>query len=277
MIITDLDGTLLNSEGKLSDKDRETLIRLGERKMVRVVATGRILHSAMLVLDKDFPIDYLVFSSGAGVLDFKNNQLLHANFMERDDVFHSLEIVEKLDLNFMLHGPVPDNHFCICRRGGEFDHKDFDHRLSNYREFAHPYDEHEVILKKWNYRASLIVCSVPFQEGEPLYYKLKEVLPKLHIVRNTSPLDPNYHWVEILPLGVSKASGCQWLLEHLNRPTERNLGVGNDFNDVDLLEWVDAAFVVENAPKELLDKYKVVSDHKNSGFSHAVERFLKSK
>ena len=59
-VFTDLDGTLLNSNQRLSDINRQTLTSLGKAGICRIVATGRSLYSAQRVLDDEFPIDYPV-------------------------------------------------------------------------------------------------------------------------------------------------------------------------------------------------------------------------
>ena len=66
MVITDLDGTLLNSGRIVSPENRRALERLGELGVVRVIATGRSLFSFNKVIERDFPVDYLLFSSGGG-------------------------------------------------------------------------------------------------------------------------------------------------------------------------------------------------------------------
>ena len=76
MVVTDLDGTLLDTQARLGSVNRQALELLGETGSLLVIATGRSLHSAESVLDADFPIDYLVFSSGAGILDWSNRELL---------------------------------------------------------------------------------------------------------------------------------------------------------------------------------------------------------
>ena len=78
ILITDLDGTLLNQERKVSPADRDALQRCPDHGIVRVVATGRNLYSAHKVLTPDFPIDYLIFSSGAGLVDWPRQELLLA-------------------------------------------------------------------------------------------------------------------------------------------------------------------------------------------------------
>ena len=51
MVVTDLDGTLLDAGARLGAENRQALERLGEAGSLRVVATGRSLHSAEAVLD----------------------------------------------------------------------------------------------------------------------------------------------------------------------------------------------------------------------------------
>ena len=69
IVFTDLDGTLLNSDQHPGRRDLEMLHRLGEQGIVRVIVTGRNLFSLSKVLGDDFPVDYVIFSTGAGILD----------------------------------------------------------------------------------------------------------------------------------------------------------------------------------------------------------------
>ena len=75
IVVTDLDGTLLPSQGCISKKNYNTLVSLRDKEIIRVIATGRTLYSAMAVLPEDFPIDYLIFSSGAGIIQWNTKEL----------------------------------------------------------------------------------------------------------------------------------------------------------------------------------------------------------
>ena len=52
------------------------------------------------------------------------------------------------------------------------------------------------------------------------------------------------------------------------------MAIGNDFNDIDMLDFTANSFVVENAPEVLKEKYRVVANAANSGFTQAVKLFL---
>ena len=67
LFATDLDGTLLRDDKSISRDDWKSLHLLGEKGIVRVAATGRSMFKVKQVLPKDTPVDYIVFSSGAGI------------------------------------------------------------------------------------------------------------------------------------------------------------------------------------------------------------------
>jgi len=86
MVVTDLDGTLFQRDRRPSPRNLRTLVKLGRRGRLRVIATGRNLFSARKVLPLDFPVDYLLFSSGAGIMDWPAQKLLRAVSMGQAEV-----------------------------------------------------------------------------------------------------------------------------------------------------------------------------------------------
>ena len=103
MVITDLDGTLIRSDRTFANADLNTLVALGREGVVRVVATGRSLYSARMVLEPEFPIDYLIFSTGAGIFDWPQQRLLRKNALGASDVESAARVLASMDLPFMVH------------------------------------------------------------------------------------------------------------------------------------------------------------------------------
>jgi len=110
MVITDLDGTLFNDKKEISLLDMRSLFWLGENNIIRVIATGRNYFSVNSVLKSNFPIDYLIFSSGAGILDWKKKHLLHSQQIHSNEVRAITKILLSHDVDFMIHEIIPDNH-----------------------------------------------------------------------------------------------------------------------------------------------------------------------
>ena len=108
LVVTDLDGTLLDSAARLGRAQRHALEDLGHGGAVRVVATGRSLYSARTVMPADFPIDYLVFSSGAGIMSWADGQLLRSRAMAPSVASDLVARLRALSLDFMVHHAAPD-------------------------------------------------------------------------------------------------------------------------------------------------------------------------
>jgi len=270
IVITDLDGTLLPSQGEVSELDLNTLKKLQSENIVRVIATGRNLYSALSVLADDFPIDYLIFASGAGIFDWKKRELIFSQHLDADSVFEISSELIRLKTDFMILDTIPNNHqFAYYRSGNS--NPDFDRRLSLYKPFANPIGNSEETKRE---ACQLLVilssCVNSFNE-------LKAKFENVKIIRATSPLDHESIWMEIFPLHISKAYGAEWLCKHLELDSNSSVVIGNDYNDLDLLEWGKCPFVVANAPKELRDSYQVSKSVDESGFSYAIDQVLNFK
>ena len=68
LFITDFDGTLLRSDGTLAQCDLDALGSLRMRGIKTAVATGRSLYSFIDSPGADLPVDYIIFTTGAGVV-----------------------------------------------------------------------------------------------------------------------------------------------------------------------------------------------------------------
>ena len=104
--------------------------------------------------------------------------------------------------------------------------------------------------------------------------KILLTFPELSVIRTTSPLNPDYTWMEIFPSGVSKAHGIEEICRITGISQKNTLGIGNDFNDLEMLDFTHHSYVVGNAPEELKIKYLISLTHDKDGFSHAVNKHL---
>ena len=264
MVISDLDGTLLNNNKEISSSDIDTLKKLGERQITRVIATGRNLYSALKVLKPETPIDFLIFSSGAGILNWKNKELMFSAFISAPSVNELKLFFINEFFDFMIHDPVPDNHFFYYWSSGKRN-KDFLRRLSVYKPYARQLMSKDFILGE----ASQFIIIVT--EYHSLQSKLQAKLPNLNIIRTTSPLDGKTTWIEIFPYATSKAYASQWIINQFKLNPQFTLAIGNDYNDSDLLKWADHSYVVENGVTELKDTHQVTKSNAENGFTNAVK------
>ena len=270
-VFTDLDGTLLGSDQKLSSANHDVLEMLGQHGILRVVVTGRSLFSCRRVLNKSFPIDILVTSTGAGIFSYPDFELLFDQALTKTEVSESIEVLNALKLDFMVHDPVPDNHrFCWYQHTTH--NSDFAHRLTLYQGHHQPIEK---LAKFDRISTQLVAVSLQGDNVSALPY-LKQKLSGLTVIRTTSPLDHQSTWYEIFPSDVSKSSAAAWVCSKFNLDLNEVFAIGNDYNDLDLLRWCNQSRVVANAPAELTSEFEIVASHDDDGFAQAIVEWLDS-
>jgi len=272
MVITDLDGTLFQQRSPPSAADRaisprnlRTLVELGRRGRLRVIATGRSLFSARKVLTPDFPVDYVLFSSGAGIMDWPAQKLLRAVSMGAPEVGRAFRVLAARRLDFMVHRPIPENHYFRYYSAGG-DNPDFEARKALYAPFASAGD-----LREAPTEACQLLAVEPPGRRPSVYESVRAELDGLTVLRSSSPLDHRSCWIEVFPAAASKSKAAAWLAALLGVDPKRVLAVGNDYNDLDLLEWAGTPRLVAGAPPELAARFPVAASEDDSDFAETVE------
>lgn len=271
LVATDLDGTFLKNDKSISNENLEVLHSLGEKGILRVVATGRNLKKTMEVISSEVPFDYIVFSSGAGVYDWKHEKLLYHQNLNQQIVQQIADFLVALDLNFHLFKPVPENFNCWFHRGSipcsEFE---------SYFDFHQSYSEPLPLDQKLGSEACQFLVVFPNNPEQFIVFKkeIEQRFPEVKVVRTSSPLDTGYIWMEIFHQSVSKGNGVKFICDTLQIDHEHTLGIGNDFNDLDLLEFTNFSYIVENSPPELKERFLRALSNEESAFAKAVIKYL---
>ena len=270
LFITDFDGTLLRSDGTLAQRDLDALTSLSGQGIRTAVATGRSLYSFNTSPGVDLPVDYIIFTTGAGVVSQPEGTLVYQVNLTRDMVMQALDIFSASGLDFFLHDPVPDNHkFLYYRATGN--NTDFETRLERYRPFGEPF---KTSAGNGFGEASQLLAIIPQNAAAEVVADVRRVLSGLSVIQTTSPLDHTSTWIEVFHPNVSKSGTVAWLAAKLDVDQIDTLAIGNDYNDQDLLEWAANGVVVENAPKDLKARFPTVASNNDGGVAEAIAQWL---
>jgi Cof subfamily protein (haloacid dehalogenase superfamily) len=269
LFVCDFDGTLLRSDRSFSPADLEALKQLDQLGIVRVIATGRSIYSLNTVSISELPVDFIIFSSGAGITQHPGGDIIRKVSLEAHEVSRAIAILQAEDLDFMVHRPIPDNHVFGYYESTPAN-TDFKRRIDLYSQFAFPLDE----VSDGFGTATQLLAILPPASSLQVLETIRKKLPGFNIIQTTSPLDGQSIWIEIFPATVSKGLTAAWLTAKFDLDSDQTLSIGNDYNDLDLLEWTASSFVVENAPDDLKDRFPVVASHNESGVAEGIERWL---
>jgi HAD superfamily hydrolase (TIGR01484 family) len=272
LFIMDLDGTLLQSDRTFAAPDLEALRELGELNIVRTIATGRSLASFNTVVVSDLPFDYIIFSTGAGVMHYQSGEIIRSVHLKPHEVRLASAVLSACRLDFMVHRPIPDNHMFAYLRSNE-GNTDFERRIKLYQRYAIALEAAGGDFGP----ATQLLAVVPPREAKSALDDIRVEMPNFNVIQTTSPLDGKSTWIEIFPRTVSKSQTAAWLANTLGIASHSIVSVGNDYNDLDLLEWTASSFVVDNAPADIKSRFDCVASNNNGGVAEAARYWLEKQ
>lgn len=248
LFITDFDGTLLNDRGTISDRDIATLNALREKDVAVAIATGRSQFSFERALGqmnrKCLPMDYLLFSTGAGVLDTTRNIIIRSRSISRQDTRSIINYFDRAGVDYMIHKSIPDTPYFLYKCNQE-QNDDFRSRIALYQQFASP------LISDVYEEATQVLAVIPRGRPAPPVEEIRSKLKTFSVIQATSPLDHASVWIEVFHPDVSKSRTAKWLSDRLGIDPRQVVAVGNDYNDQDLLSWSGKAYATANSVKGL--------------------------
>ena len=264
--ITDLDGTILPKGGVLSQETVQAFQAAKNRNCTCIIATGRNLYSTLRDIPEDLPLDYLVFSSGAGILRWADRKIIFTRHLSQQESRDIAAYLWDYNINFTIQREIPDNHRFYYTDIYPL-HEDYKRRLSNYLDYgsliSSPLD-----IEGQTTQFVMILDGMQLRTLE----NIRKDLSTYSVVRSTSPLDNRAIWLEIFAADINKGSTCKQLLQDLNIALADCVGIGNDYNDVDFLDICGQGFMVANAPSRLKPHYKSVASDRNNGFAEFITK-----
>ena len=99
-------------------------------------------------------MDYVIFSSGAGVMQLKGKNIIRSFSFTEHEVQHICSKLIELSCDFMVFKPIPLNHYFYYYRSGILN-PDFETRLTVYP------DCHEPLPERVAFNAAQFLCIEP--------------------------------------------------------------------------------------------------------------------
>ncbi len=301
IIFLDFDGTLFGPDRRIHPDDINTLQKARDAGYLAVIATGRNLFSIQRAAAGFSPLlqsytDYIIFSSGAGVLnmdDFEKNtselnyRLIESTNLDPETAFSAAERFFNDGIDFMIHKPVPDNHHMIYIKANGFVNPDFYRRINAYRDFSAGISpegdltELETIQQHCSSGPCQLLGILPFTEPEDKNLpeaevsRLRESLPQASVIRTTSPIDNQSIWVEVFSRNVSKSAAAERFAKRFKLGPSECLAIGNDYNDEDLIEWAGSGWIVDEAPRSMRARFRNAGSNRTAAVAAAVREFCR--
>ena len=264
MIVMDLDGTLLNEEGIVTQKTKEYLGKLKKEGYVIAIATGRILKSALIATDGAEFANYIVADAGAAVYKMQAD-----NWEEVDADLISRKIAEEIISEF---DDEKFRHIDLCS-------KDYINMYAtkyfSEGRVVRIYDDKDTILRNIH---KITHISAGFWKNDFVkeYQKIfTKKYPELDIKIMQDSFD-DVQWLELFNKGVEKYSGINKVAQMENIKNENIIAFGDGLNDIDMIEKCGIGVAMKNALIDVKEKANFITDKTNleDGIIDFLQKYL---
>ena len=259
LVVADLDGTLRSRVLGVTPGTRAAIAAARARGARVCVATGRMWTSAapwVRLLAADSPV---ILYNGGQVLDFATGRILYERRLSRDVAREALALLRRepgapvhlyLDDRVYVERPDPLTDAYAADDGVTVDVVPaFEPLLA-----ADPY--------------KMLVIGEPARMAA-LGRAMREAALPVHAVQS----EPQY--LEILPAGVSKGAALRAMLDALGVPAEAVVAVGDNWNDLELIEAAGLGVAMGHAPAGVRARAAhVCGTSEEDGFREVIERFV---
>jgi Cof subfamily protein (haloacid dehalogenase superfamily) len=270
LIGIDVDGTLLDSHGHLPDANRDAIFDAVAAGIHVALVTGRSYPFARPIADTLPDSITLIVSSGA-VERSMNGTVLARRLLDRQ--------VAETVLGATL--PYRDHAALI-----------FDRDESNQIVFETMNWEHPGRKNYWLRNQHLIAQTIPLEDAliedpvEVMFNGAADAMRQLtealrrdargFAVSLTEYVHRDFSLVDVTAPHATKGHALAWRAGQLGLNRDEVMAVGDNFNDLEMLEYAGTAVVMGNADPRLLerDEFYTTLSNDEGGVAAAIERFI---
>lgn len=255
LLCTDLDDTLLTTGDKqLSDVNRDAIDYFISQGGTFTFATGRVPMGATLLLDIIKPNAPMICFNGCGIYDFHKEELIWSIYLDKD----ALKVVEFVDKNYPDCGieVCTDNNVYFCKENKLTQM----HRM--HENLPYNYLDYKNIFVPWK--------KVIFPIEEHRMNALRTGLENLEFAEKYDFVQSDKVYFEILPKGASKGAALMELAKILGIDPKRTIGIGDNFNDIEMVKMAGIGVAVANAVNELRQAADVITVDNDSNAIAAI-------
>lgn len=260
MVVIDMDGTLLNSKGQISDTFFNLYSELKKFNIKFVAASGRPYDSIINKIGflKD---EITIVSENGAYAKHKHQELLLTNLAEnRRELI--LPILRKLD------GVYP----VLCG-------KNYAYLETREKRFIDVFNEYYVSYKivddlsKVNNDDFLKIAVYHFESSEKFIYPAVK-----HLENEMQVKVSGEHWVDLSEKNANKGYAIDFLQKKWGITKEETMVFGDYNNDIEMLELADFSYAMENAhPNVLKTANYMTKSNDEEGVEIVLEELLKAK
>lgn len=286
LVAIDLDGTMLNRYGEISDKTKEIVTRCLNKGTEIVLASGRPIDSIKTIA-KELGINgYFIAGNGALVYDIEKDKIIYENYMKKEKVLEVIKICEENSISYNVYTDkailTTSLKFNVLYYYKENLKKEENKKtnisiVENMYDYVKNLNEHKFL--------KITICDENSSIFNSIIKKIKDIneievlevshMSKKRIQQGTEEIPVEYFYTEISANHVDKWDAIQFLMKKLELKTEEIMAIGDNINDKKMIENAAMGIAMEGSTPDIINIANDVTEtNDNDGVAKALKKYI---
>jgi Cof subfamily protein (haloacid dehalogenase superfamily) len=271
LLATDIDGTLLNPEFKISEGDLTALQRAHATGIEIVLVTGR-RHTFALPIAKQLGFDLWLISSNGAVTRSLTGETFHRDMMPAETCLRLCGVMQEFRGNTVLTFDRETKGAIVLERMDELGAsiRRWLEKNMEYIEFVVPIEKALVTNP-----VQAMFCGTMMRMSTAMRALEQAGMDGMVTVLRTEYPERDLSMIDVLNAGCSKGHALERWAAYRGYRREEVMAVGDNHNDVEMLEFAGHPVIMGNACEELRTRgWRVTRGNHECGLAAAVELAL---
>lgn len=247
LIAIDLDGTLLNSYGVITENTKKIIKKVEEQGVNIILASGRPIDSIQAIANEIESKKYFIAGNGAIVYDIEKDEIIYENCLKKQKVLEIIKICEENSIGYSIY-TEKEILTTALKYNVLYYHKENLKKPEDKKTKISIIQNMEEYIKNDNTSRYLkiTVCDEDKIVFDSIIRKLRnlkdiEVLDVSHMARKTikqgtEEIAVEYYYTEISRKNVDKWNAIEFLAKKLEIESKDIMAIGDNINDKQMIE-----------------------------------------
>ena len=242
----DLDGTMLNQYGVVTQNTKDAIKRAQERGIEVIIASGRPIDSIKTIAKEIKSEKYFISGNGAIIYDISKNEIIYENTLKKQKTLDIIKICEENSIYYNIYTEkeiiaksLQCNVLYYYKENANKEEEDKTH-INIVK------DVYEYILKRDEKILKITICDSHQTIFKSIMKKLREIdeievlevehMSRKMIRQGTEEVPIEYFYTEISAKNVDKWNAIEVLAEKMQIKPEEIIAIGDNMNDKKMIE-----------------------------------------
>lgn len=288
LIAIDLDGTMLNSYGIVTENTKNTISKIIESGVDIIIASGRPIDSIKAIAKEIKSKKYFIAGNGALVYDIQKDEIIYEKNMSKEKVLEIIKICEENSIFYNVY----TNKTILSK---SLKHNVLYYHKENLKKEENKKTNINIVSNMYEYVKNLkedkflkiTICDESKTIFNSIIRKLREIseievldvehMSRKIIKQGTEDIPIEYYYTEISLANVDKWNAIEFLIEKLKIKPEEVIAIGDNINDKKMIENAGLGIAMKGSTPLVTEVADDIAESNNEeGVSKILQKYYKN-